>query len=94
METFSPQSKSNMLWEYRLADRALKNLKRFPFHDQKKIFLALLQMQTNPFLGDVKSMQGEENLYRRRVGNYRIYFRPQLDTHVLDIPEILRKQSH
>ena len=82
-----------MSWDYRLADSALKNLKRFPGSDRRRIYEALEAMKTDPFRGDVKPVQGEENLYRRRVGAYRIYFRPALALRLLDIPEIERKQS-
>ncbi|MDO8676922.1 MAG: hypothetical protein Q7K16_04770 [Candidatus Azambacteria bacterium] len=62
--------------------------------EQQRIFSVLDGMKSNPFLGDTKPIQGEENLYRRRVGNYRIYFKPLIDYRMLDIPEITRKQSH
>lgn len=83
-----------MSWDYRLADRAVKNLKRFPKQDRGRISKSLEEMRIDPFGGDVKLIQGEENLYRRRVGNYRIYFRPNTSRQILDIPEIERKQSH
>lgn len=82
-----------MSWDYRLADKAVKKLKRFPRHDQKRIFEALEEMKTDPFRGDAKPIQGEYNLYRRRTGSYRIYFRPLWELELLDIPEIERKQS-
>jgi mRNA-degrading endonuclease RelE of RelBE toxin-antitoxin system len=54
---------------------------------------ALEEMKANPFAGDVRPIQGEVNLYRRRVGSYRIYFRPLAARRLLDVPEINRKQS-
>ena len=83
-----------MNWDYKLAHKALKNLKRFPRPDQKRVFETLEEMRLNPFAGDTKPIQGEENLYRRRIGNYRIYFRPLYAEYILEIPEIIRKQSH
>jgi len=83
-----------MSWDYRLARQAFKNLKKIPNKEQGKIFTVLEEMKTNPFSGDIRLIQGEENLYRRRVGNYRIYFRPLKSRGILDIPEIERKQSH
>lgn len=82
-----------MPWDYRLAKQAFKNLEKFPKKEQEKIYVILEGMKGNPFLGDIKLMQGEENLYRRRVGNYRIYFRPIKSLRVLDIPLIERKHS-
>lgn len=83
-----------MLWDYRLAKQAFKNLKKFPKKEQEKVYVVLEEMKGNPFLGDIRLMQGGENLYRRRVGNYRIYFRPLKLQHILDIPLIERKQSN
>ncbi len=82
-----------MLWDYRLARQAFKNLGKFPKKEQKRIFSILEEMKGNPFLGDIKLMQGEENLYRRRKGNYRIYFRPIQLQHIIDISLIERKSS-
>jgi len=82
-----------MLWDYRLAKQAFKNLKKFPDKDRKRIFAVLEEMKADPFSGDIRLMQGEENLYRRRTGNYRIYFRPLRSRYMLDIPLIERKRS-
>ncbi len=82
-----------MSWDYRLADKVIKALKRFPKDDQRRIFGILESMKYSPFRGDVKPIQGEADLYRRRAGAYRIYFRPVLAEQLLDIPEISRKQS-
>lgn len=82
-----------MNWDYKLAHQSVKNVKRFPAKDRKRIFDALEEMRRDPFCGDVKPMQGEETLWRRRVGSYRIYFRPQYKEYLLEIPEIVRKQG-
>jgi len=50
-------------------------------------------MKEDPFSGDIKLMQGEENLYRRRKGNYRIYFRPIQSQHIFDVSLIERRTS-
>ena len=83
-----------MNWGYRLARHAVKALKRFPKYDRKRIFETLEEMRLDPFKGDIKLIQGEKNLYRRRIGTYRIYFRPIHTHYLFDIPEICRRQSH
>jgi len=82
-----------MSWDYRLARQAVKNLKKFPQKEQVRIFDILEEMKAAPFSGDIKLMQGEENLYRRRKGSYRIYFRPNQSQHILDISLIERRTS-
>lgn len=75
------QGKSKNSWDYSFSNSALKNLKRFPKYEQKRIFNTLENMKLDLFGGDTKPIQGEINLYRRRVGDYRIYFRPILENH-------------
>jgi len=82
-----------MSWDYRLARQAFKNLKKFPKKEQERIFSVMEEMKTDPFSGDIKLMQGEDNLYRRRKGNYRIYFRPIQSQHILEISLIERRSS-
>ncbi|MEK7502968.1 MAG: hypothetical protein AAB556_00810 [Patescibacteria group bacterium] len=94
MENFSTPEKSKKHWDYSLSGQALKNLKRFPKHEQKRIFRVLENMKSDLFGGDTKPIQGEINLYRRRVGDYRIYFRPILEQKIFCIPSIIRRQSH
>jgi mRNA-degrading endonuclease RelE of RelBE toxin-antitoxin system len=83
-----------MSWDYDLANRVVKNLKRIQKRDRERIITALEEMKINPFIGDLKLIQGEDNLYRRRIGNYRIYFRPSTNRHIFYVPEINRKQSY
>ena len=94
MENSSYPEKLKRAWDYRLSSSALKNLKRFPKHERDRIFYALEDMKLSLFAGDTKPIQGEENLYRRRVGNYRIYFQPIFKKYIFYVPEISRKQSH
>ena len=76
-----------------MARQAFKNLEKFPKKERERIFIVLEEMKSDPFFGDIRLIQGEENLYRRRVGNYRIYFRPIKLQHILDISLIECKQS-
>lgn len=94
MENTSHQEKLKRNWDYKLANKALKNLKRFPQNYRKRIFDTLESMKLNLFAGDTKPMKGEKNLYRRRVGDYRIYFRPNSQEYIFEVPEISRKTSN
>lgn len=83
-----------MPWDYRLSKQSFKNIKKIPKKEQERVYATLEEMRRDPFLGDIRLIQGEKNLYRRRVGNYRIYFRPLKSPNVLEIPLIERKQSN
>lgn len=62
-----------MEWTVVLAGPARKALKRIPAVDQTRILAALGEMQQNPFSGDIRKLQGLTG-FRRRVGNWRVFF--------------------
>ncbi len=63
-----------------------------PSRDQARIRAAIDEMETNPFSGDIKYLQGQERL-RRRVGNWRIFFRLERAEDTLYIVAIERRAS-
>ena len=62
-----------MEWTVLLAGPARKSLNRVPAGDQKRILAALDEMQRDPFGGDIRKLQSLPG-FRRRVGNWRIFF--------------------
>ncbi|MBZ5538776.1 MAG: hypothetical protein LAO31_22755 [Acidobacteriia bacterium] len=50
-------------------------------------------MGTNPFMGDIVRLKGEPKTWRRRVGNYRIFFDVDPIFRIVDIVEITRRTS-
>lgn len=63
-----------MNWEVVVRHKIKKQLKRFPKKDIARIEVALAQFRHNPFAGDIEKMEGEENVWRKRVGSYRISY--------------------
>jgi mRNA-degrading endonuclease RelE of RelBE toxin-antitoxin system len=63
-----------------------------PSRDQARIRAAMDEMETNPFSGDIKYLQGQERL-RRRVGNWRVFFRLERAVDTLYIVAIERRTS-
>ena len=61
-----------MNWMLLVAEAARKQLARLPDRDQRHIEQALGAMQENPFGGDIKRLHPAG--WRRRVGNYRIFY--------------------
>jgi len=83
-----------MNWVLYLSERARKNLHRFPKKEQIRINKALLEMSCqNPFSGDIAKLESEENLWRRRVGTYRIKFQIKEKEKVIYVYEIERRTS-
>ena len=82
-----------MTWTVLVARAAQRQNARFPARDRAYIAAALRQMADEPFTGDVLKLEGEVNRWRRRVGNYRIFFTPDAVTRVLRVTAILRRTS-
>lgn len=81
-----------MEWTVTLAGPARKALRRIPANDRGRIEAALVGMQQDPFQGDVRKLQGLPG-FRRRVGNWRIFFELNLEQKHVVIAAIERRTS-
>lgn len=82
-----------MSWVLHLNEKTRKILRRFPRKDQAKVNEILLEMSENPYYGDLAKLDSEENLWRRRVGAYRIKFQIRNDDKLVYVYEIKRRTS-
>jgi mRNA interferase RelE/StbE len=82
-----------MAWNLQLAAPAQKDFRKLPAKDQARVRVALLSMEENPFLGDVKRLKGQPTAWRRRVGNYRIIYDLYIEEHLIVVGGILRRTS-
>jgi len=51
-----------------------KDLKNIPNKIIKSIFLKIIALQENPHPSEARKLMGTENVYRIRVGDYRIIY--------------------
>lgn len=79
-------------WVVVLAGPARKSLKKIPSPDRARVRAALEEMELDPFAGDIKYLKGDPRL-RRRVGNWRIFFRVERDRNTVIISAIERRTS-
>jgi len=82
-----------MTWELNTTRSAQKALARLPGRDRTRIKHALVEMEEDPFLGDVTRLQNFSIGYRRRIGNYRILFDVDFDNALVHVREIGRRSS-
>lgn len=81
-------------WNLKLAPKAEKLLRWLPDKDLRLISRALDAMMIDPFSGDdIVRLQNERSEWRRRVGNYRIFFDVYTQIHIVDVVEIGRRTS-
>ncbi|MCB1113784.1 MAG: type II toxin-antitoxin system RelE/ParE family toxin [Chlamydiia bacterium] len=64
-----------MPFSIELSRIAIKHLSKIPSLEKKRISLRLEEISKHPLPKDVKKIQGDDNLYRIRSGNYRILYR-------------------
>ncbi len=80
-------------WTVVLAGPARKALKRIPAQDRERIHAALAGIAADPFQGDIKYLKGQKDTLRRRLGDWRIFFRlVQRRKHIL-VSAIERRTS-
>jgi mRNA-degrading endonuclease RelE of RelBE toxin-antitoxin system len=65
-----------MNWSIELTAEAKRQLERLPRNIHKQLERSIDAMKQDPFVGNVKALQGEEwkGVYRKRSGDYRILF--------------------
>lgn len=69
-------------------------MKHIPKNDIGRIVIAVDRMKVDPFNGDIVKLAGEYNIWRRRVGNYRIKYRLCIDEKIIDIYDIDHRKSN
>jgi len=50
-------------------------------------------MEANPFAGDVASLQHQPTAFRRRVGDWRIFFDVYPDRRLVEVVDIRRRTT-
>jgi mRNA-degrading endonuclease RelE of RelBE toxin-antitoxin system len=82
-------------WAILLSSQAARQLAGLPRDQQVLIGRAIDRMQSDPFQGDVKPLQGRKwhGRYRKRVGRYRLIFIPQYQACVIEISAILLRDE-
>jgi mRNA-degrading endonuclease RelE of RelBE toxin-antitoxin system len=65
----------NKSWDLLIDDQVHRILKKFPPNYAKKILGVIKELPNDPRRGDVKKIKSERYTWRKRVGDYRIFFR-------------------
>lgn len=74
-----------MQYKIELDKRAVKFIAKQPKSQRERLFRAISKL---PDVGDIKTMQGHENHYRLRVGDYRVIYTVNNDVLVVRVIEI------
>ena len=80
-------------WIISFSKKAEKSLEKIPKKYLKTILEAIDEMSVDPGLGDVKKMVGTKNIYRKKVGVYRILFEKYKDILFIDIINVADRKD-
>lgn len=76
-------------WRVTFTSRAQKEFQRLPPEMQTRIHVAINGLRNGPDRGDTRKLQGEENTWRLRVGEWRVRFIPDFTEKAILIQRIL-----
>ncbi len=62
------------MYKIELSKRSIKELKKLPKFQQKKIAVKIDRISKNPYSRNAKKLIGEKDLFRVRSGDYRIIY--------------------
>ena len=80
-----------MNWQLLVTKSAGKELKNLPGKDQLRVENVLDALQRDAFSGDIIRLQPSG--WRRRIGNYRIFYDLLLEDHLIVVTAIKRRTS-
>jgi len=82
-----------MSYDVLIEKNAIKELKKLPARDIQRIKQAIKKRPDFPASMDVKKLAGTRNIYRIRIGNYRILIELEVYT-IKVIAVLLRKKAY
>ena len=89
----SPSMNSAPVWTVLTDPQVHKQLRGIPKRDADRIVFAITGMAANPYAGDIARMQGEQDVWRRRVGSYRIFYEVSVQERLVQVYRVARRTS-
>ena len=83
----------NKNWVLQINPDVRKDLSKIPKKYTRKILDVIERLLLNPYFGDIEKIKGEKYLWRRRVGNYRIFYEVYPDKKLIYVLWIERRTS-
>ena len=84
---------SNENWELRIDQKVYRELYKFPKKDAVRITDVLEDKSFDPYDGDIEKIKGEENIWRRRIGSYRVFYEINQSERSVDVFWVERRTS-
>jgi mRNA-degrading endonuclease RelE of RelBE toxin-antitoxin system len=82
-----------MSWKVVLTRPAKKALDRLETKDRNLVVRALGARENDPLSGDIRNLEGQREGFRRRVGNWRLFFDILLEHRTVVVTDIARRTT-
>ncbi len=80
-------------WALQIDPTIYKFLNKIPRKDSERILFVLEKLTQDPFLGDIEKMSGEINIWRKRIGAYRLFYEIHKNRRIIYIFKLERRTS-
>lgn len=80
-------------WTVELTSKASRQLVKIDSETQQRILEHLTTLASDPSGLDVKKLKARDNLWRLRVGRYRVFFQREKPRLVILVVEIVRRSD-
>ncbi len=80
-------------WSLEIDSDVSGALKKIPRQYAENILEAIKLLPANPYFGDIKKMKGEDNVWRRRLGSYRLFYKIKIPERIILVFRLERRTS-
>lgn len=81
-------------WVLHIDPNVHKILKRIQQNDAEKILGIIKLLSTDPYFGDIQKLKDDHNVWRRRVGAFRIFYKIKSKEKVILVFHLERRTSN
>lgn len=80
-------------WDLQIDPSVVKALKKIPARYARRLFDAINLLPSDPYVGDIQKIKGEFNVWRRRVGEYRLFYKIITERQLILVFHVERRTS-
>ena len=84
---------SSRSWHLEIDPSVYKTLKKIPQGYAKNILHVIKLLPFDPYFGDIQKMKNIENVWRRRIGAYRLFYKMMENQKVILVFHLERRTS-
>ncbi len=80
-------------WGLQIDPLVFKSLKKLIKKEKEGILSTIEELAINPHFGDIQKIKGENNVWRRRIGSYRLFFEIYPEEKIVHIFHVQRRTT-